>query len=640
MIKVAASLFAPAAAPPVSGGTPLEQLQTLDAALGDEALLAHERALRHLGDRGFVQFHPALAERLGHKAALFLGLALYWTRHTLQNQPQRKGWFYMTARQWSQSTGLSNREQTTARATLTAEGLLQEALTGRPAVMHYRIDLAKLAQWLGFINIAADKDVTNWEPLSGWFRNYICFYKPLADLTDNVACGLYLSYLLQIQRKALFEQQLRAGAIHVSQDEVSIALCLGPKVQRNARERLRRAGLLREAGASLVQLNLPAILACLLAQEGRDLRRSRKNASPPPTQAPILALVSAPDELATPVPVKHSDTAPPSEPAAAPMQWANAQLQLGLPGLAGPAAQAAGNAPAAAAVQSVLRMSLTGIQTRISSGPARNAPRLEVAGIAQLADAADWRADARSGAGEAMFALDGSAELHGKAVAESAKLDSSESAENAKLDSSRNAENAKLKMPKTHAHISIGISNTTTTRAQGTVDNSPKAAAPRRRRSSLEANKPESADSSCESSNSDDAEPQLIFPSSLDAGFVPGVRSVLAKAAPAERQALLDELGGQLGIQGKTIHNPAGWLLGLIRQVQGGEVVLAMAGKVAADRQHRLRVERQVEKAQQGALRPTVEPKGSPVADPAIVEAARQKLRLLRAELVARRSSK
>ncbi len=623
---MAASLFASASAPTVAPGRPPGQPQTLDGALSDEALLAHERALRHLGDRGFVQFHPALAERLGHKAALFLGLALYWTRHTLQNQPHRKGWFYMTAKQWSQSTGLSNREQTTARATLTAEGLLQEALTGRPAVMHYRIDLAKLAQWLGVVDVASGRDVTNWEPLSGWFRNYICFYKPLADLTGNVACGLYLSFLLQIQRKALLEQQLRAGAIHVSQDEVSIALCLGPKVQRNARERLRLAGLLREAGSSLVQLNLPAIMACLLAQDGRALPQSRKK-SPPQSQTPVLALVGAPDDSNQPnqpaTPDSHSGqtgAAPPSDAVVAPTQWANTQLQLGLLALAGTAAQPAGSPPATAATRSLLRMSLTGIQSRMGSDPAQHASRFEVAGITQLANTA-------------------ARQLAGEAVAENAKLDSSESAESAKLDSSRNAESAKLKMPKTHAHISIGISNTTTTRARGTVDNSPKAASPRRRRPSLKVCKPESVDSKTDPEQLE-AEQRLVFPSNLDADFIPGIRSVLAKAAPAERQALLDELGGQLGIQGKTIHNPAGWLLGLIRQVQGGEVVLAMAGKVAADRQHRLSVERQVQRANQGAARLPVKTQEAPAADPAIVEAARQKLRLLRAELVGKRSSK
>ena len=94
----------------------------------------HEQILLHLDERGFVPFHPALAEKFGHKAAIFVGMALYWTRHSIRKHPQRGGWFNMSMQQWRTSIGLTRSEQESVRQQLIQAGVLEENLIGRPAV--------------------------------------------------------------------------------------------------------------------------------------------------------------------------------------------------------------------------------------------------------------------------------------------------------------------------------------------------------------------------------------------------------------------------------------------------------------------------------------------------------------------------
>ena len=91
---------------------PKEAPSQLDV-LGQE----HARARAALMEHGFVQFYPLLASLVGSnpKAALMLGHALYWTRTYLVKKPERDGWFYKTASEWREATGLTQREQESAR---------------------------------------------------------------------------------------------------------------------------------------------------------------------------------------------------------------------------------------------------------------------------------------------------------------------------------------------------------------------------------------------------------------------------------------------------------------------------------------------------------------------------------------------
>jgi hypothetical protein len=68
-------------------------------------------------------------------AALMLSQALYWTPRT--KDPD--GWFYKSHVDWEAETGLTRREQDTARKELRGKGLVEERLKGVPATLYYRV---------------------------------------------------------------------------------------------------------------------------------------------------------------------------------------------------------------------------------------------------------------------------------------------------------------------------------------------------------------------------------------------------------------------------------------------------------------------------------------------------------------------
>ena len=66
-----------------------------------------------------------------------------------RQQPERDGWFWKTAAEWQRETGLSRREQDSARRILRALGLLEEQRRGMPARRWFRLDLAAFAAAVG-----------------------------------------------------------------------------------------------------------------------------------------------------------------------------------------------------------------------------------------------------------------------------------------------------------------------------------------------------------------------------------------------------------------------------------------------------------------------------------------------------------
>ena len=54
------------------------------------------------------------------------------------------GWFTRTQTEWERDTGLTRREQETARRQLRERGLLEERRVGMPAVLWYRVNWARL----------------------------------------------------------------------------------------------------------------------------------------------------------------------------------------------------------------------------------------------------------------------------------------------------------------------------------------------------------------------------------------------------------------------------------------------------------------------------------------------------------------
>lgn len=77
-------------------------------------------------------------------AALFLSQAVYWSKRT----SDADGWFYKKQAEWEDETGLTRREQDTARKILRELGILEENLAGVPATLYFRIDAPKLKSGL------------------------------------------------------------------------------------------------------------------------------------------------------------------------------------------------------------------------------------------------------------------------------------------------------------------------------------------------------------------------------------------------------------------------------------------------------------------------------------------------------------
>lgn len=99
--------------------------------------------LIELLDRPIAFHRPFVELGLGITGALFLSQSLYWSRRT-----NASGYFYKTQDEWESETGMSRREQETARKKLKSLGILEEKKQGVPCRVFYRINDEKLLQLL------------------------------------------------------------------------------------------------------------------------------------------------------------------------------------------------------------------------------------------------------------------------------------------------------------------------------------------------------------------------------------------------------------------------------------------------------------------------------------------------------------
>lgn len=523
----------------------------------------HEEIRLHLDERGFVPFHPLLAEKLGHKAAIFVGMSLYWTRHSLRTHPKREGWFHMSIQQWQQSIGLTRSEQASVRELLLSEGLLEENLIGRPAVMHYRLNVASVTQ---FLANGHQGTTPSWETVSSWFRGCQNYYKPLADVVGSIAAGLYMAFVLQRHRDCLLRGQIDNGCITVHQDEIATALSLGPKVQRNARDRLKRSGLIQEAsaGGSLVRINMEALLMCLRGQATKPLKSKRTSST---GDAGHIQASPGPAQAASGI-RPYAATAPTSGPSLVGLGSAFLQLSLALPG---GAVKPSPNRPRD------LLLDFLSLNQPVGNRQVPAAPQVAPALHGDSEKPKRDRALLRISA----LDIDASAVTGKNAV--SCKLVLEESAVSCKQE---------LPFPATYIQ---GLNKTTTT-----------------------------LESSSSRSDFQKVDPSTLFiTDKLSETQRHGVLEVLGAVPEDLRQQLLDELEGQLINKTKTIQNPAGWLFGLIRNIGDGPVVFAYAAQVAADRKNRLELIERYQKNEPS--QPKVQPAPSPAGDMYSAEAVERR---------------
>ena len=73
---------------------------------------------------------------LGITGALMLSQCVYWSTRTKDSE----GWFYKTQAEWTEETGMTRREQETARKKLVSKGYIEEVRRGVPCKTYYRLD--------------------------------------------------------------------------------------------------------------------------------------------------------------------------------------------------------------------------------------------------------------------------------------------------------------------------------------------------------------------------------------------------------------------------------------------------------------------------------------------------------------------
>lgn len=606
--------------------------------------------LSHLNARGFIQFHPLLAQCLeNYKAAIFLGHALYWSRHLAHTQPQKHGWFFMTARQCQDATSLSTREQVAVRDLLVCRGLLEEALAGKPAKLHYKVNLHAVAKLLDPQKLQQ----LSWETLTKLFQNSIRFYKPLADVAGSTGSGLYLSYLLSQQYHSFQQQRspfLEQGEFMVRPEDVRIALGLGIKSQRNAREKLKAAGFMQEGRSHReqvpVRINLAAILACVQAQSGRKLRQNTINKS----AAPRSAL-------------------PPAKPANNPLRLLATALKqnsnaLGQPHI-DPLKFGASFTPS--------KLDVRGRQLSFF-GSTFSAPSTRLTTTASTPQVARLQGN-NSRAVMSMFARVSVSSAHAVKSAPSLPATVQRPTLSTPADQGKNEfallSNTICPFVETNLpfcrNIKVlqGIKNTTTTaRDPYPVDNFEIESSGRRSRvleiKNTYPNAPETApetpiqvDQGVDRHRSSQPAPDpaksisdpiesigslassVVLPTALEAHWHSGILNALSEVTIADRQTLLDELAGQLVLPNKTIHNPVGWFISLAKRFMNGTAVLAFADKVKAEREQRNRALQAYQDAVNRPAAATIPHEHAPLAISAVAQTERDKLRAMRAKWTA-----
>lgn len=169
----------------------------------DSPLVPSLNRVKSLVDGDYIAYFPSLTPVCGsHKAAAMLSVALGWTRSWLRQHPEREGWFWKTREEWRLETGLSRREQETARKALLEAGIFEERLRGMPARMHFRIDLERLG---GLLARSGQETFTRWDWDDPLVRRLlgrpVALYRRFALAAGSLAGGLLLSHLMLAYRK-------------------------------------------------------------------------------------------------------------------------------------------------------------------------------------------------------------------------------------------------------------------------------------------------------------------------------------------------------------------------------------------------------------------------------------------------------
>lgn len=98
-----------------------------------------------------IAYYPALTEITGGvKETILLCQLIYWTG----KQHDSEGWIYKTQKEILEETGLSRKEQETARRHLRDKGFVEEKFTGVPRKLYFRVNLDAINEaWENLHNV-------------------------------------------------------------------------------------------------------------------------------------------------------------------------------------------------------------------------------------------------------------------------------------------------------------------------------------------------------------------------------------------------------------------------------------------------------------------------------------------------------
>ena len=215
-----------------------------------------------------IAFHRRLVDLTSSvKAALLLSQSVYWTRHG-RDIAQTGGWFHKTSEQWEMETGLSAKEQASAREVLRGLALLDDQRMGIPARLHFRLNVDELGMRLAD-RIACHPHAADWSDrvvLAELLGPSVAFHRTLAGVAGSVHAGLMLSralHLTRLQARHRLEHWISSSAARWFEE-----IGLSRREQETARRDLVRTGLweecLRGIPPSLVaRIRLDCLLALL-----------------------------------------------------------------------------------------------------------------------------------------------------------------------------------------------------------------------------------------------------------------------------------------------------------------------------------------------------------------------------------------
>ena len=215
-----------------------------------------------------IAFHRRLVDLTDSvKAALLLSQSIYWTRRG-RDIARNGGWFHKTTEQWAWETGLSPKEQSSARGVLRVLALVDERRLGIPARLHFRLNTEQLGSRLAE-RIPVDPRRADWDDMvmvAQMLGPSVAYHRALAGLAGGVHAGLMLSralYLTRLQHRRQLDAWVCNSAARWSEE-----IGLTRREQETARRDLARAGVweetLRGVPPSLVaRVRLDCLLSLL-----------------------------------------------------------------------------------------------------------------------------------------------------------------------------------------------------------------------------------------------------------------------------------------------------------------------------------------------------------------------------------------